>query len=350
MKLKPLNIGHLTAKIPIIQGGMGVGISLSNLAGAVASNGAIGMLSSAQIGFKDESFKENPIKTNLDALARHISIAKEKANGGIIGVNIMTATHRYEEYVRRAVESKVDIIVSGAGLPVNLPELVKCSKTLIAPIVSSLKAIKVLFNNWERKYERTADFVVVEGPRAGGHLGFKAEDLEIDQDYDNELIKIIEFVMEEEKKYKKNIPVIFAGGVYDYNDICHYINLGCSGVQIATPFVTTQECDAHINYKEAYINAQEEDVCIIKSPVGMPARAIRNEFIKSIENKQPLGSCVQCISKCNRPNIPYCISEKLIQAVNGDVKNGLIFCGGNVHRLKEITTVKDVLQKLTAEI
>jgi len=347
MRLKPLKLGHLTADIPIIQGGMGVGISLSGLSGAVASSGAVGVISSAQIGFADSGFDLNPLKTNLKALANQINLAKEKAKQGIIGVNIMAVTNKYEEYVKQAVESKADLIISGAGLPINLPDLVKNSKTLIAPIVSSLKAAKVLLTTWERRFQATADFLVVEGPKAGGHLGFKPEQLEQEEDFDPELGRIIDFIKSVEEKFKKNIPVIFGGGISDRNSFLHYLNMGCQGIQVATPFVATEECDAHPDYKQAYIDAKKEDICIIKSPVGLPGRAIRNNFIQNIGEGKALGRCNQCISKCKRPDIPYCISDRLIRAVRGDVKNGLVFCGQNAYRLTEIKTVKEVLDSYT---
>lgn len=347
-KPRPLVIGHLVAKLPIIQGGMGIGVSLSRLASAVAANGGVGIISAAQIGFNDIGFEENPIQTNLKALSKHLRLAKKTANGGIVGVNIMTATNQYEDYVKQAVKSKADLVISGAGLPLNLPDLVKNSQTLIAPIVSSAKAAKVLLNVWAKNYGVTADFIVVEGPKAGGHLGFKITDLEQPINFDQELVQIISFIKETENKFKKKIPIIFGGGIYDHNDVSHYLNLGCDGVQVATPFVTTKECDADYRYKQAYLNVNEEDICIIQSPVGMPGRAIRNKFLQSItdQNAQYRGKCFRCLSRCNRPNIPYCITDRLIRAVKGDVENGLIFCGENAHRIKEMSTVQEVLQSL----
>ena len=229
MKLKPLIIGDLIASVPIIQGGMGVGISLSRLAGAVAAEGGIGVISAAQPGYTDETFMENSLKANLKALAYHIKKAKEISKGGIIGVNIMRASKNYAEYVECCVKNGADLIISGAGLPTELPMLLKDTAVKFAPIVSSLKAAKVLFKLWDRRYEKVADFVVIEGPKAGGHLGFSAEEaqnLSLDE-YDGEVKSIIEYVKSFEEKYKRKIPVVYGGGVYDRNDIDHYISLGC---------------------------------------------------------------------------------------------------------------------------
>ena len=194
MKIEPLKIGDLIAQIPVIQGGMGVGISLSGLAGAVALEGGIGILSTAQIGYQDKEFDRNPIETNLRVLKEQILKAKEIAKGGIIGVNIMVATRRYEDYVKAAVKAGVDLIICGAGLPMKLPELVEKSKTKIAPIVSSVKSAEVICKYWQKKYERLPDMIVIEGPKAGGHLGFTKEQIDeyLEKDnYDEEIQKII---------------------------------------------------------------------------------------------------------------------------------------------------------------
>jgi len=350
-KFKQLNINGLVVETPIVQGGMGVGISLSGLASAVAAEGGIGVISAAQPGFNTEGFFSNPLKANLKALAHHIKRAKEKAKGGVVGVNIMCALTNYAEYVKCAIENKADLIISGAGLPLNLPELIKDSAIKIAPIVSSVKAAAVILRMWDRKYGITADAVVVEGPRAGGHLGFSPEDIELKSsgtNFDSEIKEVIAHISEYEDKYSRAIPTIFGGGVYDKNDIQHYINLGCSGVQMATKFVATEECDAHENFKLAYVRAKKEDIAIVKSPVGMPGRAIMNEFIRKIENsgKAIIEKCHTCIVGCNPKNIPYCITVALTNSANGNMSQGLIFCGDTVDRVKNITTVKKIFQEL----
>jgi NAD(P)H-dependent flavin oxidoreductase YrpB (nitropropane dioxygenase family) len=349
MKMKPLVIGDLIARIPIIQGGMGVGVSRSKLAGAVAKEGGIGIISTAQIGYDEPDFHKNQIECNLFAINKHLKQAKEFAEGGIVGVNIMVATKQYERYVKTACESGADVIISGAGLPISLPELVKGFKTKIAPIVSSIRAAAVILKMWDKKYNTTADFIVIEGPRAGGHLGFTKEQLDHLQelDYDTEMKGIIECKKEYEEKYQRSIPVIIAGGIYDKEDIKHALELGADGVQISTRFVVTEECDASQEYKDAYLAAKEEDIKIVISPVGMPGRAIMNPFLQTVgAGKIPVNRCFNCLEHCNPKETPYCITTALINAVQGKINEGLIFCGDNVHRLTEMTTVKALFEEL----
>ena len=350
-KLKALRIGDMIAKIPIIQGGMGVGISRSKLAGAVAAEGGIGIISTAQIGYDEENFENDQAECNLRAIGKHIRCAKEIAGGnGLVGANIMVALKHYKEHVMAAVAAGADVIISGAGLPVKLPEYIgKACRTKIAPIVSSRRAADIILKMWARRYDRTADFIVIEGPKAGGHLGFSNEELQNMEniDYDTEIKEIIGCTKEYEKKYNTHIPVSVAGGIFDHYDIIHAIELGADGVQIASRFVATKECDASEEYKKAYIDAKEEDIKIIKSPVGMPGRAIRNEFIKRVEREnQPVLKCYNCMKKCNPKEVPYCITKALVDAVNGDINNGLIFCGANVGRINEMTTVHELMEEL----
>lgn len=349
MNLKPLKIGNLEARIPIIQGGMGVGVSLSNLSGAVAKEGGIGIISTAQIGYNEEGFYSNPIDTNLKAIKKHINLAKEKAQGGIIGVNIMVATKDYERYVKEAAKAGADIIISGAGLPIKLPELVKGFASKIAPIVSSLKAASVILKMWDKKYNTTADLLIIEGPGAGGHLGFSKEQLDniSNLNYDEEIKSIINYKNQFEEKYNKKIPVVVAGGIDNKSDIEHYLNLGADGVQVASKFVATHECDASDAYKNAYINCQKNDIEIVMSPVGMPGRAVRNAFIDNLSiSKKQITKCFMCLEHCNPKEIPYCITNALINAVKGDVDNGLIFCGEKTYKINEIKSVKQVIEEL----
>jgi len=350
MNYKPLIIDNLVAKVPIIQGGMGVGISLSSLAGAVALQGGIGVISAAQPGFREKDFYTNTVEANVRALSYHIKKAKEISNNGIIGVNIMVATNNYEDYVKCCIDNNADIIISGAGLPLDLPKLTNGSNIKIAPIVSSLKATRIILQRWAKKFDKTADLIVVEGPKAGGHLGFKAEEVEHIENIDDELKLIIEFKKEYEKRYNKKIPVVFGGGVFYKEDINYYINLGADGVQMATRFVTTKECDADIKFKQAYINAKKEDIKIVKSPVGMPGRAILNDYMKKTAiEKQKVIKCFNCLHKCNPATTQYCISKALINAANGDMEEALIFCGENAYKVDKITTVKDIFDELTSD-
>lgn len=358
---RPLEIRDLKAEIPVIQGGMGVGVSLSGLAGHVAKCGGIGIISTAQIGYQEPEFDQYPIETNLKAIKTQISRAKEIAEGGIIGVNIMVATRRYEDYVRAAKEAGAELIISGAGLPTALPALTGDSKTKIAPIVSSLKSASVICRLWDRKYNRCPDLVVVEGPKAGGHLGFSLDELKNmqEEDYETEIKRIIELVNKYSEKYQYHIPVVVAGGIYDGKDMKHMLELGADGVQVATRFVTTWECDASESYKEAYLKAGKEDIQIVKSPVGMPGRAIRNQFVRETEqssqsvlaeNERHSGtrkrwSCHQCLEKCNPKEIPYCITDALINAVKGNTEHGLIFCGANAWRAEKMEHVSEIMEE-----
>lgn len=340
-------IGNLEIKVPVIQGGMGVGVSLSSLAGAVAKEGGIGVISTAQIGYRESDFDTHPIEANLRCIKKEIDKAREIAPHGIVGVNIMVATLHYERYVKAAVEAGVDIIISGAGLPMELPELVAGSKVKIAPIVSSVKSISVITKYWHRKYQRLPDFVVIEGPRAGGHLGFAKDTLAklTQSEFDEEIKNIITFVKELESVNQVSMPVVVAGGIYTKEDLEHYRKMGARGVQMGTRFVTTYECDASMAYKQAYLNAAKEDVIVIDSPIQMPGRALNNAFIKNSEKKGKQGRCHQCIKHCKPDQIPYCITDALIEAVKGNVDNGLIFCGENGYRAKKLEHVADIMKE-----
>lgn len=344
--MKPLKIGDLTAKLPIIQGGMGVGISLSSLAGTVSAYGGVGVISTAQIGFTEPDFDKNPLEANIRMIGEHIKRARKLAPGGILGVNIMVATQNYARYVKEAIKNGIDVIISGAGLPTELPELAKNSKTKLIPIVSSLKAAKIIYKLWDRKDKVAPDALIIEGHKAGGHLGFSYEELESPDynSYEKEIVEIVHLTKEYEEKYQKEIPVIMAGGILDKKDMEYYFSLGIKGIQVATKFVTTTECDAHINYKQAYIDSREEDIMIVKSPVGMPGRAIRNQFAKRVlTDRVPVKKCHNCIKGCIPAQIPYCITDALVNAAKGNMEEALIFCGANAYLEKEIRTVKDVL-------
>lgn len=346
--MKNLVIGDLVAKIPIIQGGMGVGVSLHKLAAAVAREGGIGVISAAQPGFREPDFYTNTFEANMRALQREIKLAKEESNGGIIGVNIMVAVTHYEDFVKCCIDNGADIIISGAGLPMDLPKFAEGSDIKLAPIVSSAKACKVIFSRWVKKYNRLPDLLIIEGPKAGGHLGFKAEEVLSIDNFDDEILKIIETKKEFEEKYNKTIPIVFGGGVYSKEDVNHCINdLGLDGVQMATRFVATEECDADIAFKQAYVDAKLEDVKIVKSPVGMPGRALNNHFIKDIVAEGcKISRCFKCLVHCDPKTIPYCISQALFNGANGDIDNALVFCGENVYKIDKISTVKDIIDEV----
>ena len=343
-----LKIGNLIAKLPIIQGGMGVGVSLSSLAGNVAKHGAIGVISAAHPGYLEEDFEKNTLQANIRALKKHVIKAKEISNNGIIGVNIMVAMKNYKELVKSSIESGADLIISGAGLPLKLPEYTKNSEIKILPIVSSSKATKLILSYWKKHYNKIADGIIIEGPEAGGHLGFKADSIESDiNKFENNVKDILETVKNLEIEYGQKIPVIVAGGVFDSNDIKRYMELGANGVQIGSRFVATYECDAHIKFKEAYLNCTKNDIKIVKSPVGMPGRAINNNFFKKINSEhKKISKCYNCLVPCNPSTTPYCISEALINAARGNIDNGLIFCGANAYRINKMLSVKELLDEL----
>lgn len=371
---KPLVIGDLKIEKPVIQGGMGVGISLHRLAGAVAKAGGMGLISTAQIGFREPDFKTNFVEANLRAIRNEFKKAREISPEGAIGFNIMVATKHYDMWVKEAVKAGADAIISGAGLPVSLPEYAEAAyeemkamgkkflrRTKLAPIVSTAKAAMVICKMWDRKYHRVPDFVVVEGPLAGGHLGFSKEqltqygadsaDVEKTYDqaaYDEEVKAIMKVVKGYEEKYDTHIPVVTAGGIYTHEDVKHQFELGAEGVQVATRFVTTKECDAPDAYKQTYIEASKEDIVITQSPVGMPGRAILNPFLKKIKEgeRSAIKSCFQCLEHCDIKTIPYCITRALVNAAEGDEDAALLFCGSNAFRSDRIETVEEVMNAL----
>lgn len=352
--MKTIQIGNLTMDIPIIQGGMGVGVSLGNLAGHVALEGGMGVISTAHPAYRASDFEHNHIKANLRELNNEICKAKEIAKGkGIIAINAMVAITDYAKMVEQAVHSGVDAIISGAGLPLNLPKYIENTKVKIAPIVSSGKAANVILKTWDRKYKKIPDFIVIEGTNAGGHLGFKKQDVinknaqklsEILKD----VLKVIEPFVE---KYKQKIPVFVAGGIYIGKDIKRYMDLGASGVQMATRFIATEECDASRAYKEAFIHSKKEDIELVGSPVGMPGRAIMTALTKKLAAGEsiPVKKCYNCLIPCNPMTTDYCISDALIQAAKGNLEEALIFSGSNGYRNEEIVTVKELITQLMEE-
>lgn len=344
-----LRIGDFFASLPIIQGGMGVGISLSGLSSAVANQGGIGVISVAGIGMGETDFFKNYIEANIRGLRNEIQKARSMTKG-ILGVNIMVALSNFSEMVTVAIEEGIDIIFAGAGLPLNLPSLLNHSvKTKLVPIVSSARAANLITRRWFERYHYKPDAFVVEGPKAGGHLGFKPEQI-TDPNYQLEKLipEVVAEVKELEKTVEGNIPVIAAGGIYTGDDIHKYLSLGASGVQMGTRFVATNECDASNSFKQAYIQSKKEDIVIIKSPVGLPGRAIRNTFIDDVEagGKKPFACPYHCIITCDYKKSPYCISNALMQAKKGDLKHGFAFSGSNAYRVNSIVTVETLVNEL----
>ncbi len=360
MELKPLQIGNMEAEIPLIQGGMGVGISLGGLAGAVAKEGGIGIISAAQIGYREPDFDRAPLQANLRAVKQEYGKARAIAPEGIIGFNIMAAMRHYEAYVKAAIEAGADIIISGAGVPTDLPRFAAGSQVKLAPIVSTEKSARLILKYWMRKYHRLPDLLVIEGPRAGGHLGFTGPQLAAygygaeegvgggQLSYEEEIGHILRAVREYEAEAARKIPVALAGGISTAEEAARAFSLGADAIQVATRFVTTVECDADIRYKEAYLKAEKEDIMIVKSPVGMPGRAIRNPFMERVMAGEQISHspCHGCLQKCDPAHIPYCITDALICAVKGDVDHGLLFCGADAWRAKRLETVSEVIASL----
>jgi nitronate monooxygenase len=347
-----LEIGNSTARIPIIQGGMGIGVSLSGLASAVAAEGGIGVIATAGIGMKEPGYASDYTGASIRALQNEIRKAKQMTSG-VLGVNIMVALSNFADMVKTAIEEEIDIIFSGAGLPLNLPEyLNETSRTKLVPIVSSARSAGIICKRWYERYNYLPDAIVVEGPKAGGHLGFKPEDIN-NPDFALELLipEVIAEVSTFEAKANKKIPVIAAGGVYTGKDIRKYISMGASGVQMATRFVTTIECDASRSFKQTYIDSNKEDIGIIKSPVGLPGRAIMNAFIDEINSgsKKPFKCPYHCIKTCDYTNTPYCIALALLNAKKGNFDHGFAFAGSNAYRAKELVSVKDLIKSLIEE-
>jgi nitronate monooxygenase len=351
MQLPKLRIGDLIAKIPIIQGGMGVGISLSGLASAVANEGGIGVIAAAMIGMAEPDIGSNPLAANIRALKNEIRKARALTKG-LLGVNIMVALTQFSNLVKAAIEEGIDFIFSGAGLPLDLPKyLGRRNNPKLVPIVSSGRAAEVLCKKWA-KLSYLPDAFVVEGPMAGGHLGLKREQIFAPEFTLEKLVaEVLTAVKPFEAECGRAIPVIAAGGIYSGEDIRKFLDIGAAGVQMATRFVATHECDASAEFKQAYVNASKDDIVIINSPVGLPGRAINNEFLEAVKRgeKVPFTCPYHCIRTCDHRQSPYCIALALIQAKRGNLKRGFVFSGQNAYRVDRIISVKELIKTLKQE-
>ncbi len=350
--MPPLEIGDLRAELPIIQGGMGVGVSLAGLASAVANEGGIGVISAVGVGMSRPDFGKNPVGACIEGLRDEIRKARSMTKG-VLGVNLMVASSNFALEARTAIEEGIDVIISGAGLPLDLPSyLVEGAKTKLMPIVSSAKAAALLAKKWMSSYGYSPDGYVVEGPMAGGHLGFKPEQID-DPAYALESIlpEVVAEAEEQGRQFGKKIPVIAAGGVYTGGDIHRFLSMGAGGVQMGTRFVATYECDAADAFKQAIVDCEEGDVGIIKSPVGMPGRAVRNNFITDSEKglKTPFACPYHCIKTCKHEESPYCIALALLNAKQGKLDRGFVFAGKNAPRVKEILHVSELIASLKKE-
>ena len=358
MAFPSLKLGDLVARTPIVQGGMGVGISLHKLASAVANEGGVGVIAGAMIGMKEPDIASNPQGANIRALRTEIRKARELTDG-VLGVNIMCVLTDYSDLVRTAIEEKIDVIFAGAGLPLDLPKYLQeaCEntkeevRTKLVPIVSSARAATLICKKWASRYGTLPDAFVVEGPKAGGHLGFKPEDINDPQhSLEVAIPQVVEALKPFEAQKGCRIPVIAAGGVFSGEDIKKVMDLGAAGVQMGTRFVATHECDADIRFKESYVNASPEDITIIKSPVGLPGRAIKSKFLEALEEGQKNFRCLfHCISTCDPQKSPYCIAAALLNAMRGNLDRGFAFSGANAFRVNSILSVKELMNSLQKE-
>lgn len=350
-EFRNFNIGDLTIEVPIIQGGMGVRVSASSLASAVSNEGALGVIAAVGLGEEGQEenfdYKERSRSAFIDIIRKTKKITKKP-----FGVNIMCALTNYDDLVDAAQAESVDVIISGAGLPLKLPSLIKNNRTKLVPIVSSGRAAGIICSTWRRRYNRLPDALVVEGPLAGGHLGYSMEELNDDKNFnlDKILLDVLSVTAGFGEKEAK-IPVIAAGGIFDGKDIARVIRLGASAVQMATRFVCTHECDASLKYKEQYLSAREEDIVVIQSPVGMPGRVISNEFVKRISRGERIdfGCAYLCLSTCDPKKVNYCIAKALVNAYRGDLDNGFAMCGSNAYRINKIISVKELIAELVQE-
>lgn len=350
MSIPDLVIGNLHINPPIIQGGMGVAISSSRLAAAVSNEGAMGII--AAVGASEFcnqtglSYKEKSYQ-GLRTLLQNARALTTRP----IGVNIMCALSDYDELVRAAVDENVDVIISGAGLPMHLPELTGDAPIKLIPVVSSVRAASIICRAWEKRYQRLPDAFVVEGAAAGGHLGFSIDELSRNPSLEMIVSEVIEYLKTIEEKYSRHIPVIAAGGIFNGADIARFLKLGAAGVQMGTRFVCTDECDASLAYKEAYLKCKKEDIVIIKSPVNLPLRVIKNAFVNELMNstKKPFTCSYHCLKNCIPAKSPFCIAQALAHAAAGNLDNGVITCGANAYRIKKIASVHELISELMDE-
>lgn len=349
-----MKLGNRELALPLIQGGMGVGVSMGGLAGAVAAEGAMGTLSTADAGWNEPDFAAHPQQANLRALNREVQRAKRLAAGaGLVAVNAMVATRQYADSVRTALEAGADAIVSGAGLPLELPALAEGFEALLAPIVSGPRAAQLICRTWAKRYGRVPDFVVLEGCQAGGHLGFEEADLLSGRctPLSRLIPEVLAALRPFEEKFGRAIPLFCAGGVATGAEIARCTRLGAAGAQLATRFIATEECDAGQGYKDVLLAARPEDLRIIHSPVGMPGRAVNSPLVQRLAAgmRQPPAHCSGCIKSCRPAETPFCITHALIEAVKGNWEEGLFFSGSRVDLVDRMRTVPDLIDELMKE-
>ncbi|MFH1837532.1 MAG: nitronate monooxygenase family protein [Candidatus Omnitrophota bacterium] len=357
-KIDPLVIGDLIIKVPIIQGGMGVRVSTSSLAAAVANCGAAGTIASVGLPPDTPENRADVPKSSREHLQKEIRRARELSDG-VIGVNIMVALSNYEDMVRTAAKEKVNFIISGAGLPISLPEFAEDPSVKLIPLIASARGAELLIKTWKRRYDRLPDAFIIEGPLSGGHIaGFSLKDLEGLQAgmrenplLENMLEEVLGLTSKYEKMYGISIPVIVAGGIFDGKDVAKFLELGAKGVQIGTRFVATHECSAAAAFKQLYIESEEKDLVFIQSPVGMPAKAIKTKFLDDVlrGERKEFNCNYRCLRTCDPATVQFCIAKALIDAVEGDIDNAVVFAGTNVAKIKKIVSVKEMIDEIVSE-
>lgn len=344
--LKPLDLNGLNIPIPIFQGAMGIGFSLHNLASQVAIHGGVGVIASTEIGFLEPDYDKNPFAANIRALEKEIKLALDAVNDipnrGPIGVNILASTKNYEAYVKTAIKSGVEVIVSGGGLPLSLPAMVDDKNIKLIPVVSSLRAAKIILKSWPKKYNRYPDAFILEGPEAGAHLGFRMGELE---EQNGAFYATIGALKSELENYD-NIKLIVAGGIRSKEDCNKVLSCGADGIQIASPFILTYECDIHRKTKEAYLAAEDKDITLLESPLGIPARVLKNQLVRSLENGEKLPiECDNCFSNCQGPDANFCIKDSLLETARGNTNTGLIYIGSKAASQKHLKSVKNIFEE-----
>jgi len=353
MNIPQLKIGNLTAAIPIVQGGMGVRVSLSSLASAVANEGGIGTISSIGLGDVEASKNEYE-RISREALVKEIKRAKTLTNGHL-AVNFMGVLSNADDLVRAAVQEGIRIIVYGAGLPMKLPDVAPDPNVSLVPIISSPRVADLILRVWNKRFNRIPDAFVLEGPLAGGHLGFSEEQLAKLDEFSLEklLPEVLKTIHPYEDKYGKKIPVIAAGGIYDGRDIARMLGLGASGVQMATRFVCTDECDVSMNFKQAYLDAKEENIVnYLKARSACRDAPSGTSFSRTSRSRKRLkiNCSYKCLTMCKIDKAKYCIALALVNSYRGDTDSGLIFCGQNAYRVDKITTVHELILELLGEL
>jgi len=346
MKLPSLKIGKYESRFPVIQAGMGVRVGNADLAAETINCGGYGTIASVGLGDIEKS-KTNFVSESNRLLVDEIGKARKLAGeSGPLGVNVMVALSNYEEIIRASVEAGIDFIISGAGLPIPLPEFVGDSDVALIPVISGGRALEILLRAWKRKYNRKPDAIVVEGPKCGGHLGFSYDML--DHPETCSLEKLLQEVKEVMAKYECDVPVVAAGEVASREDIEDALKIGYDGVQIGTKFITTEEAGIDKKSKQVFIDAVDEDVVVIKSPVGLPVRVLNTPLVQRVLDggREKFTCPYRCLRTCRPAKVPFCIAKALLATWRGDVDNGLYMTGCNITALDRIIPLKEFFDTL----